>query len=80
MFSLYGKGNWRNTNIQCLAEGDWWTDEYNVRPIGVLSPPEVIISTPAQGTWNRAVPFSENVSAADGEIRKSSDSWVVLEP
>lgn len=64
-----------------LAEGDWWTDDYNVRPVGVLSPPEVIVSTPPQSIWNQVPSSSEKALAADaakGDNRKSSESWVMI--
>lgn len=46
------------------TEGDWWTDNYNVRPIGVLSPPEIIIST---------------ATSTPEKSKKRADSWVVVD-
>jgi hypothetical protein len=31
--------------IAVIAAGDWWTDEYNVKPIGVLECPSVMVET-----------------------------------
>ncbi len=28
-----------------LVDGDWWTDEYKVKPIGVLEPPTLEVET-----------------------------------
>jgi hypothetical protein len=47
-----------------IAAGDWWTDEYNVKPIGVLEPPSVLIEA----------------EEAVGEIEAKKDiEWVVIQ-
>lgn len=49
--------------ITVIAAGDWWTDEYNVKPIGVLECPSVLVET-------------EGVT---GDKEKQKDfEWVVL--
>ncbi|KAE8447014.1 hypothetical protein EG329_011148 [Mollisiaceae sp. DMI_Dod_QoI] len=60
------------------TEGDWWTDNYNVRSIGVLSPPEIIISTPVQNSSVLASSHQKVLTAAAEQNRKSSGSWVVV--
>jgi len=45
------------------ATGDWWTDEYNVKPVGVLECPIVLFET------------TEDVE--DGKSKESNE-WVVV--
>jgi hypothetical protein len=47
-----------------IAAGDWWTDEYIVKPIGILESPSVLIEA----------------KEVVGEIEVKQDGeWVVLQ-
>jgi hypothetical protein len=50
--------------IIVIAAGDWWTDEYNVKPIGVLECPSVLV---------------ESEGVAGGKERQKDFEWVVLQ-
>jgi hypothetical protein len=57
-----------SVNANCgTAGGDWWTDEYNVKPIGVLECPTVLIES------------EELVSEEGEEGVKAEGEWVVVE-
>jgi hypothetical protein len=50
--------------IIVIAAGDWWTDEYNVKPIGILECPSVLI---------------ENEGVNGDKERQKDFEWVVLQ-
>ncbi|KUJ09551.1 uncharacterized protein LY89DRAFT_627719 [Mollisia scopiformis] len=57
------------------TEGDWWTDDYSVRPIGVLTPPEIIVEMQVEDT---SASSGKNLGVEEERSRKSSDSWFVI--
>ncbi|KAH9210217.1 hypothetical protein DL95DRAFT_526425 [Leptodontidium sp. 2 PMI_412] len=50
------------------TEGDWWTDNYNVRPIGILAPPIISISS-------RSTPYAPCLTT-----EQESNEWVIVHP
>ena len=50
--------------ITVIAAGDWWTDEYNIKPIGVLECPSVLI---------------ENEVVNGDKERQNDVEWVVIQ-
>ncbi|KAH7327321.1 hypothetical protein BKA65DRAFT_539946 [Rhexocercosporidium sp. MPI-PUGE-AT-0058] len=49
------------------TEGDWWTDNYNVRPIGILAPPNISVSS------SLALP-----SDSKNKSELEADEWVLV--
>ncbi|KAH7400177.1 hypothetical protein BKA64DRAFT_671303 [Cadophora sp. MPI-SDFR-AT-0126] len=63
------------------TEGDWWTDSYNVRPIGILAPPSISVSTaasPVPALISSSPTSGNNESDIENELE--SNEWIIVSP
>lgn len=52
-----------------VAEGGWWTDEYNVKPIGILQPPKIFIKIP-----------ESQMEEVEMTQKRAPGDWVLVDP
>ena len=53
--------------------GDWWTDKYNLRPIGVLEGPKILV-----GQEEAVDDGTDEVVADDVKLREVYGGWVAV--
>jgi hypothetical protein len=52
------------------ARGYWWTDEYMLKPLGVLECPSVVVTTSGAG--------EENMMVEEKEEKNAEGEWVLV--